>query len=396
MSQTAPFGQEKPDEAPLSLEEMRRYGRHLVLPRVGLEGQQRLRAASVLLVGAGGLGSPAALYLAAAGVGTIGLVDFDRVDASNLQRQVLYGTRDVGRAKVEAARDRLTDQNPHVDIRVHDERLDVSNVLELIEPYDLVLDGSDNFQTRYLVNDACVIAGKSNVWGAVLHFEGQLSVFAHEEGPCYRCLFPEPPPAGMVPSCAEAGVLGVLPGTIGTLQATEAIKILLGEGESMAGRFLVFDALKMRFREMALPKNPDCPTCSEGAEPTLVSLESTCEEDLRSENVSENDEIPFHIDVHQLHAWREEGRELVLIDVREEREYALCRIDGAELIPLGQLPMRIDDLDKDALTVVHCHHGPRSTRAVHYLRTQGVEKATNLAGGIDAWSQEIDPAVPRY
>ncbi|MEO1084519.1 MAG: molybdopterin-synthase adenylyltransferase MoeB, partial [Acidobacteriota bacterium] len=268
------MSESRPDE--LSPGEMRRYGRHLVMPQVGPEGQGRLRGAKVLLVGTGGLGSPAALYLAAAGVGTLGLVDFDRVDASNLQRQVLFSTDDVGASKVAAAESRLHQLNPHVDIEVHDMRLDASNVRDLVESYDVVIDGSDNFPTRYLVNDACVMTGTPDVWGAVLHFEGQLSVFGVEGGPCYRCLFPEPPPAGLVPSCAEAGVLGVLPGTVGTLQATEAIKLILGRGEPMVGRFLIFDALKMRFREIALPKNPECPTCSEGAEPLLVDLGASC------------------------------------------------------------------------------------------------------------------------
>ena len=385
-----------PSDAPapsLTPAEMRRYGRHLVLPHVGPVGQARLKAARVLLVGAGGLGSPAALYLAAAGVGTLGVVDFDRVDASNLQRQVLYANDDVGRPKVEAAAERLRALNPLVGIETHESRLDASNVLELVKAHDVVVDGSDNFATRYLVNDACVLARTPDVWGAVLHFEGQLSVFGVAGGPCYRCLFPEPPPAGLVPSCAEAGVLGVLPGTIGALQATEAIKLLLGEGEPMVGRFLVFDALHLRFRELALPRNPDCPTCGDGAEPRLVDLDTTCPAE---EKTMSHSDIPFEIDVHQLRAWREEGREHVLVDVREEREYALCRIDGAELIPLGDVPSRVEELDREALLVIHCHHGARSARAVHFLRTQGFAKATNLGGGIEAWSLEIDPAVPRY
>ncbi|MEM1182419.1 MAG: molybdopterin-synthase adenylyltransferase MoeB [Acidobacteriota bacterium] len=382
----------QPDD--LSSDEMRRYGRHLVMPQVGLEGQRRLRQAKVLLVGTGGLGSPAALYLAAAGVGTLGLVDFDRVDESNLQRQVLFATDDVGESKVTSAAARLRALNPHVEIELHDVRLDASNVLELVGAYDIVVDGSDNFQTRYLVNDACVMTGTPDVWGAVLHFEGQLSVFGVRGGPCYRCLFPEPPPPGLVPSCAEAGVLGVLPGTIGTLQATEAIKLILGRGEPLVGRFVTFDALSMRLREINLPKNPECLTCSEGAEPQLVDLGASCEDNLPM--TDENSEVPLNIDVHQLHAWREQERDLVLLDVREEQEYELCRIDGSVLIPMRELPGKLAELDSAALTVVHCHHGPRSSHAVHYLRSQGFDRATNLAGGIDAWSLHIDPAVPRY
>lgn len=408
-----------PDDAParpdlddlpdLSNQEIRRYGRHLVLPEVGVEGQRRLKAGRVLLVGAGGLGSPAALYLAAAGVGTLGIVEFDTVDETNLQRQVLYGTSDVGAPKLATAIARLRDINPHVEIVPHAERLDIGNVLRLVEGYDLVLDGSDNFPTRYLVNDACVIAKKPLVWGAVLRFEGQVSVFGVDGGPCYRCLFPEPPPPGSVPSCAEGGVFGVLPGVIGGLQATEAIKLLVGRGESLVGRFLVYDALTLRFRELRLPKNPACPTCGENASPELVAYDDACdpiEIDERetetmtptdpSESRPPEDSVPFEIDVEQLQAWREEGREHVLLDVREPHEFEICRIDGADLVPMRTVPARLDELDREALIVAQCHHGGRSAQVVQYLRAQGFARATNLAGGIDAWSARIDPSVPRY
>lgn len=408
-----------PDAAPvLDGAETRRYGRHLVLPEVGMEGQQRLKAARVLLVGSGGLGSPAALYLAAAGVGRLGIVDFDVVDASNLQRQVLYGESDLGRPKVQAARDRLADLNPHIEIDVHEQRLRAENVVRLLEGYDLVLDGSDNFPTRYLVNDACVLLGKPLVWGAVLRFEGQVSLFGVEDGPCYRCLFPEPPPAGLVPSCAEGGVLGVLPGIIGSLQANEAIKWILGVGEPLSGRFLVFDALRSTFRELTLPKNPDCPSCAPGRRPELRDLELVCaassaeatpaastdpHEPVSSHrsksqmSAQPQSDVPAEIDVHQLASWRQEGVEHVLVDVREVPELAICQIDtDAVHIPLGQIPHRCDELESGALLVVHCHHGGRSAQAVQFLRSRGFDRATNLAGGIDHWSLAIDPSVRRY
>ena len=383
--------------------ETHRYGRHLVLPEVGVGGQKRLKAARVLLVGAGGLGSPAALYLAAAGVGTLGLVEFDRVDRSNLQRQVLYGDSDVGRPKSEAAAERLRGLNPEIRVVPHATRLDRDNVLDLLEGYDLVVDGSDNATTRYLVNDACLIAGKPDVWGAVLRFEGQVSVFAAEGGPCYRCLFPEPPPPGTVPSCAEGGVLGVLPGIIGAMQANEAIKLILGIGKPLIARFVVFDALQFRFREVSLPRNPRCPGCGDGIDPILMQSPTAACEAVGGPTASEEDsamvdgvQVPFEVDVHQLKAWRDQGQDHVLLDVREPQELEICRIDGSTVIPMREIPGRVQELEADRLLVVHCHHGGRSAQVVQFLRAQGFAQATNLAGGIEAWSMEIDPQVPRY
>ncbi len=389
--------------------EIRRYGRHLTLPEFGIVGQQRLKASRVLMVGAGGLGSPLGLYLAAAGVGTLGLIEFDRVDESNLQRQVLYGQSDVGRPKIEAAFERLTEINPLIQLEAHPERLDASNAMQLIEAYDLVVDGSDNFSTRYLVNDACVIAGKPNVWGAISRFEGQVAVFWGERGPCYRCLFPEPPPPGLVPSCAEGGVLGVLPGIIGSLQANEAIKLIAGLGTSLIGRFVIFDALRMRFRELQIAKNTECPVC--GPEPTIRELvelepvECAAEASGVAEPPQDNDrrqgmldptEPPIEIDVEQLKAWIDEGHDVHIVDVREPHEHAICRIDGSRLLPMRQIPQQVEELDRGALTVVYCHHGPRSSQVVAYLRQQGFGRVTNLGGGINAWSLRIDPSVPRY
>ena len=376
--------------------ELRRYGRHLVIPEVGEEGQRRLKAAKVLLVGAGGLGSPLALYLAAAGVGRLGVVEFDRVDETNLQRQVLFGSGDVGRPKLVAAAERLREINPHVEVTPHAERLGAANALALVEGYDVVADGSDNFATRYLVNDACVRLGKPDVWGAVQRFEGQLSVFWAERGPCYRCLFPEPPPPGVVPSCAEAGVLGVLPGIVGTLQASEVLKLLLGVGEPLVGRFLVFDALAMRFRELALRKAADCPACGPGAaRGPLVEYEELCGE-LPGPGGREGTMEELEIDVAELRRRQEAGREPAVLDVREPREHAIARIPGATLIPLRELPQRLAELDPERPLVVHCHHGIRSLQAVRLLRARGFAGAVSLRGGIDAWSREVDPAVPRY
>jgi adenylyltransferase/sulfurtransferase len=378
----------------LSPEEIRRYSRHLIMPEVGTEGQRRLKAAKVLMIGAGGLGSPLGLYLAAAGVGTLGLVDFDVVDESNLHRQVLYGRSDVGRPKLDAALGRLREVNPHIQLVPHNARLDSSNAPALFEPYDIVVDGTDNFPTRYLVNDACVLAGKPNVYGSIFRFEGQVSVFWGARGPCYRCLFPEPPPPGLVPSCAEGGVLGVLPGIIGALQANEAIKLILGAGEPLIGRLLLFDALRLQFRELKLRKNPECPLCSERPTQTgLIDYEQFC-------GVPGAEEAPavegFDVDVHTLRRWLAEGRAVTVLDVRNRPEYEICRLEGARLIPLPDLPDRLGELDPAATLVVHCHFGPRSSRAVELLRGMGFERAYNLAGGIDAWSVEVDPSVPRY
>lgn len=391
----------------LTTDEMGRYGRHLTLPEVGPTGQQRLKAARVLLVGAGGLGSPAALYLAAAGVGTLGVIDGDRVEASNLQRQVLYGHGDVGRPKVEAARQRLADVNPHIQIETHERRFDETNALDLVEAHDVVVDGSDNFPTRYRVNDACALRGKPNVWGAIQRFEGQVSVFWGGNGPCYRCLFPEPPPPGLIPSCSEAGVLGVLPGLIGVLQANEVIKLIVGIGKPLIGRLLIVDALSLRMREVAVSPcgaYPDCvvdaaspsstePACDRAAPLPTPSPET---ETPPMSQAPPSRETPLEIRVDELHAMREEGAPHCLIDVREPHEHATAHIEGAELIPLRTVPEAAKRLDPEQLIVVHCHHGPRSMQAVMYLRQHGFAHATNLAGGIHEWSQSIDPDVPVY
>ncbi len=377
----------------LTPEEIQRYSRHLIMPEVGTLGQQRLKAARVLMIGTGGLGSPLGLYLAAAGVGTLGLVDFDRVEPSNLHRQVLFDAADVGRPKIEAAIERLRGVNPLVELVPHEIRFDSTNALEVMADYDLVVDGTDNFPTRYLVNDACVLAGKPNVYGSIFRFEGQVSVFWGARGPCYRCLFPEPPPPGLVPSCAEGGVLGVLPGIIGALQANEAIKLILGAGEPLIGRLVLFDALRLKFRELKLRKNPACPVCSE--EPTqrqLIDYHEFCgvareEPDLGAE---------FEVSALEVQQWRQEGRPFTLIDVRTPQEYAICSIAGARLIPLQELPDRLGELDTADLLVAHCHTGVRSARAVSFLRDMGFAKAKNLTGGIDAWSRMVDPSVPRY
>lgn len=381
--------------------EIRRYGRHLILPEVGMEGQEKLKSARVLLVGAGGLGSPAALYLAAAGVGTLGLAEFDEVDETNLQRQILYSDQDVGRSKLEAARERLAGINPHVTIEPHAVRVDVSNALDLISAYDLVVDGSDNFSTRYLVNDACVMAGKPDVFGSIFRFEGQLSVFCTEGGPCYRCLFPEPPPPGAVPSCAEAGVLGVLPGIIGSLQANEALKLLLGRGEPLVGRLLLFDALGCSFRELDLPRDPKCSVC--GDAPTRVELEQY-EDHCGPEDAPESGEPAppdgradgFDVEPGQLAGWLRDDPEVDVIDVRTQLEIDICRLEPARWIPMHEIGSRWRELDPDRRTVVYCHHGVRSAQVVRFLRSEGLPRVFNLAGGIDRWSQEVDPALPRY
>ena len=378
---------------PLNPAEMRRYGRHLVIPEVGVEGQERLRGSRMLLVGAGGLGSPLALYLAAAGVGRLGVVEFDEVDESNLQRQVLYGESDVGRPKLEAAIERLREVNPYCRVDPHAVRLDSSNALDVIAGYQVVVDGSDNFSTRYLVNDACVLAGKPNVHGSIFQFEGMAAVFAPHQGPCYRCLYPEPPAPGSVPSCAEGGVLGILPGVIGALQANEAVKLVLGIGEPMVGRLLLFDALKMRFRELKLKKDPACPVCSE--HPTqreLIDYEQFCGMAATEEEAAG---APAELQVEELDALRRSGAELTLLDVRTPQEHAICRLVGSELIPIQVLTQRWQELDTAAEIVVYCHTGVRSAHATAFLRSHGLA-ARNLVGGIDAWSRRVDPSVPRY
>jgi len=378
--------------AELSREELVRYGRHLILPEMGIEGQRRLKASSALVVGAGGLGSPLALYLAAAGVGRLGIVDFDYVDESNLQRQILHGSARVGTSKVESARERLADLNPHIAIEPHDARLTRDNALAILSGYDVVVDGTDNFATRYLVNDACVLLGKTNVHGSIFRFEGQVSVFDAARGPCYRCLYPEPPPAGLVPSCAEGGVLGVLPGVIGALQGVETLKVLLGIGEPLIGRLLLFDALSLSFRELELRKDPECPLC--GAHPTireLVDYEALCGFEPDAE-LAGGDEI----DARELGALRQKDPDLQLIDVRTAHEWAIARIEGSRLIPLGTLPERMDELDPSRPVVLLCHRGIRSARALEFLRSAGFTRLRHLRGGIEAWSRDVDPQVPRY
>jgi sulfur-carrier protein adenylyltransferase/sulfurtransferase len=377
----------------LSKEEILRYSRHLIMPEVGMEGQLKLKQARVLLIGTGGLGAPLGLYLAAAGVGHLGLVDFDTVDFTNLQRQVTFGTSDVGRRKVEAARERLANLNPTIEINVHETMLTSANALELFRGYDIIVDGTDNFPTRYLVNDACVLSGKINVYGSIFRFEGQATVFAYPGGPCYRCLYPEPPPPGLVPSCAEGGVLGVLPGIVGSIQAMETIKLILGAGESLVGRLLLFDALQMRFRELKLRKNPDCPVC--GDHPTvtkLIDYQEFC--GIRGEEAAPTVSVP-EITPRDLKARLDRGDDLYILDVREPHEYQICHLNG-HLIPLGDLPRRVNELDSSREIVAHCRSGKRSADAVEFLRQAGFKKIWNLKGGILAWSDEVDPKVPKY
>ncbi|MEP6993685.1 MAG: molybdopterin-synthase adenylyltransferase MoeB [Acidobacteriota bacterium] len=385
------------EAAGLSHAEIRRYARHLILPEVGLEGQEKLKAARVLAVGAGGLGSPLALYLAAAGVGTIGLVDFDAVDESNLHRQILFGSRDVGRSKLDAAEQRLFDLNPHVHVEKIERRLTSENALEIVSAFDVVADGTDNFPTRYLVNDACVLTGRPNVYASVYRFEGQASVFWAQKGPCYRCLYAEPPPADLVPSCAEAGVLGILPGLLGLLQATETVKLILGIGEPLIGRLLLVDALSMRFREMKVRKNPGCAVC--GPEPTvtgLIDYEAFCGgADPLVSSAPMHDHVP-EVSVEELKAMRDRGDALVLLDVREPREWAISDLPDSVKIPLGTLPQNLEKLSPADDIVVYCRTGGRSSSAVQLLHTMGFEKAKNLAGGINKWAERIDPSLPRY
>ncbi|HEY8240434.1 MAG TPA: molybdopterin-synthase adenylyltransferase MoeB [Kiritimatiellia bacterium] len=372
----------------LSKEELLRYSRHLVMPDVGIEGQRRLRNASVLLVGTGGLGSPVALYLAAAGVGRIGLVDFDVVDATNLQRQVLHGTADVGKPKLHSARRRIADLNPFVHVDTHEARLTSANALSILKPYEIVVDGSDNFPTRYLVNDACVLLGKPNVYGSIFRFEGQASVFSTGNGPCYRCLYPEPPPPGAAPNCAEGGVLGVLPGLVGLIQATETIKLILGQGQTLAGRLLLVDALAMKFREMKIAKDPACPVC--GRNPTiktLVDYEAFC---------GTTTPAPAAVTATELKAELDGKQPVVLLDVREPREWDLCRLPGAVLIPFGDLESRLDDLDRSSRIVAYCRTGVRSAHAVELLHRSGFASVRNLTGGLHAWSDDVDPSIPKY
>ncbi len=366
------------------------------MPEVGMEGQLKLKAASVLLIGTGGLGSPSALYLAAAGIGRIGLVDFDIVDHSNLQRQIIHGTKDVGRKKLHSARDRMLDINPYLQIDLYEEALDSSNALRILAPYDIVLDGTDNFPTRYLTNDACVLLGKPNVYGSIFRFEGQSTVFATKDGPCYRCLYPEPPPPGLVPSCAEGGVLGILPGIIGMVQATETVKLILGKGKSLAGRLMLYDALEMKFREMKIRKDPSCPICSENRTiHELIDYHQFC--GVPAHPVEEPVNVSGEIEPVEVKKWIDEKRDFILVDVREVHEYQICKIDAARLIPLGEVPKRgVAELDKDAQIVVHCKSGMRSAKAQAALIEAGFKKVLNMKGGILAWSDKVDPSVPKY
>jgi adenylyltransferase/sulfurtransferase len=394
-----------PSQPALSNDEVKRYSRHLIMPEVGVDGQRKLKAAKVLCVGAGGLGSPASMYLAAAGVGTIGIVDFDVVDFSNLQRQILHGTPDVGRSKLASAKDRLHAINPEIQINTYEVALSSENALKLFEPYDIILDGTDNFPTRYLVNDACVLLGKPNAYGSIFRFEGQASVFATADGPCYRCLYPEPPPPGLVPSCAEGGVLGVLPGIIGVIQATETVKLIMGIGEPLIGRFLIYDALKMKFRELKLRKDPDCPVC--GTHPTvtkLIDYEQFC-----GVTPAQSDGRPLahgatpvplnpatEITAVELKQRLDRGDALCIVDVREPNEYQINRIAGSRLIPLGDVPKRYRELDPEAELIMQCKSGVRSGKAADFLRSVGFTRVLNLKGGILDWIDKVDPSQPKY
>ena len=380
------------DKMPLSREEIQRYSRHLLLPEVGPEGQERLKGSRVLLVGAGGLGAPAGLYLAAAGVGRLGIVDFDVVDETNLQRQVTFGTADVGRPKLEAARERLLGLNPYIDVVPHPARLTSDNALDIIGAYDIVIDGTDNFPTRYLVNDACVLQGKPNVYGSVFRFEGQASVFALGDGPCYRCLYPEPPPPGMVPNCADGGVLGVLPGIVGSIQASETIKMIIGRGESLSGRLLLFDALEMRFRELHLDRDPGCPVC--GDHPTVTQL-IDYDDFCGVGEAKETQHVVPEIGPRDLKARLDNGDDVLVVDVREPHEHNICNIGGT-LIPMGEITARVGELDANRDVVVYCRTGKRSAQVVSWLLQSGFEKVWNLTGGIHRWADEIDPSIPKY
>jgi len=380
--------------AALSKQEVLRYSRHLIMPEVGMDGQLKLKQAKVLLIGTGGLGAPLGLYLAAAGVGRIGVVDFDTVDFTNLQRQVMFSTSDVGKRKIEAARERLANLNPEIQIDAHETRLTSENALEILRDYDIVVDGTDNFPTRYLVNDACVLLGKPNVYGSIFRFEGQATVFGYPGGPCYRCLYPEPPPPGLVPSCAEGGVLGVLPGIIGAIQAVETLKLILGKGDFLVGRLLQFDALAMRFREFKLRKDPACPICGEKRSITaLIDYAEFC--GIRGEEAPAAATTVPEISPRELKARLDRGEDVFILDVREPHEYQICNLRGY-LIPLGEIPKRVNELDSSREIVAHCRSGKRSAEAVEFLRKAGFRKIWNLKGGILAWSDEVDPAVPKY
>ena len=380
----------------LTTDDLSRYSRHLILPEVGMEGQQKLKAARVLCVGTGGLGSPLAFYLTAAGVGTLGLVDFDVVDASNLQRQIIHSTKDIGRKKLDSAEEKLKALNPAINIVKHETMLTSANAMEILKDYDIVADGTDNFPTRYLVNDACVLLGKPNVYGSIFRFEGQASVFATEAGPCYRCLYPEPPPPGLVPSCAEGGVLGILPGLVGVIQATEVIKLILGKGESLVGRLLLVDALSMRFRELKLRKNPECPVCGENPTVTeLIDYQHFCGIVPEApQEASMKNGIP-QLSVKELKQRMDAGENVYILDVREPYEYRIAQIGGI-LIPQTDVPNRLAEIDRDREIIVQCRSGVRSQRIAEFLKQQGYPRVVNLAGGILAWADEIDPKMQKY
>ena len=387
----------------LTNEQVKRYSRHLIMPEVGVEGQEKLINSSVLCIGAGGLGSPLALYLAAAGVGHLGILDFDVVDFSNLQRQIIHSEKTIGELKVESAKKRLLELNSDIKVTTYNEMLTSENAMEIIKDYDIIVDGTDNFATRYLVNDSCVLLGKPNVYGSIFRFEGQVSVFDAKKGPCYRCLYPEPPPPGLVPSCAEGGVLGILPGIIGTLQAAETVKLILEKGNPLIGRLLFLDVLEMQPREMKLRKDPACPICGENATiKALIDYEEFCgigrgelglEETTKREE-SEGDVMEINID--QFKEMLDNGNDVVVLDVREYHEYDICNIEGSVLIPLGEIADRLDELNEADEIIVHCHQGGRSMRATQFLRDKGFKKVKNLAGGIDAWAEKFDPDMPRY
>jgi molybdopterin/thiamine biosynthesis adenylyltransferase/rhodanese-related sulfurtransferase/molybdopterin converting factor small subunit len=380
----------------LTRDELLRYDRHLIMPEVGMEGQLKLKNASIALIGTGGLGSPAALYLAAAGIGRIGLVDFDVVDTSNLQRQIIHGTKDIGRKKLESARDSMHDINPHQQIDLYEEALTSDNAMRIFKDYDIVVDGTDNFPTRYLVNDACVLSGKPNVYGSIFRFDGQATVFATENGPCYRCLYPEPPPPGLVPSCAEGGVLGILPGVIGVIQATEAVKLVLGIGEPLIGRLMLYDALTMRFRELKIRKSPECPICGPNRMiHELIDYHQFCGVPLQPATAAASS-APGEIEPAQVKAKLDRGEKFILVDVREPHEYQIASIPSAKLIPLGDVPKRLNELDREAEIVVHCKGGVRSAKAQGILREAGFKNVLNMKGGILAWSDKVDPSVPKY
>jgi molybdopterin/thiamine biosynthesis adenylyltransferase/rhodanese-related sulfurtransferase/molybdopterin converting factor small subunit len=384
-----------PEPATLSKDEILRYSRHLIMPEVGMDGQLKLKSAKVLMVGAGGLGAPLGLYLAAAGIGRLGIVDFDSVDVTNLQRQVIHGSSDVGRKKLDSAADRMHEINPFVKIDKHEVALSSENALDILRDYDIIVDGTDNFPTRYLVNDACVLLGKPNVYGSIFRFEGQATVFAYKGGPCYRCLYPEPPPPGLVPSCAEGGVLGILPGTIGLIQATETVKLILGRGEPLVGRLLLYDALAMRFRELKLRRNPACPVCGEHPTVTkLIDYQQFC--GVPQQTAPAVQTFEGDVDPVEVKAKIDRREPFVLIDVREPHEYQICRIPYAKLIPLGELPKRVNELNPADEIVAHCKSGMRSAKAVDFLKKAGFRKARNMKGGILAWSDKVDPSVPKY